>query len=136
MQSAQGFPFWKPLFMGWYIATPSRRLPVSTCHRQLDTDTGVEQIVPPLLVVRRILRRTCCNQVQKKGCCVSQQPFVEIFCQPLTAPIVTPSRKYFCSVKNRMNIGSAESVAPAIMGAKSVSFANLKVLRPTWIVNI
>ena len=47
MQSAQGFPFWKPLFMGWYIATPSRRLPVSTCHRQLDTDTGVEQIVPP-----------------------------------------------------------------------------------------
>ena len=30
----------------------------------------------------------------------------------------------------------AESVAPAIMGAKSVSFANLKVLRPTWIVNI
>ena len=26
MQSAQGFPFWKPLFMGWYIATPSRRL--------------------------------------------------------------------------------------------------------------
>ena len=72
MQSAQGFPFWKPLFMGWYIATPSRRLPVSTCHRQLDTDTGVEQIVPPLLVVRRILRRTCCDQVQKKGCCVSQ----------------------------------------------------------------
>ena len=56
--------------------------------------------------------------------------------QPLTAPIVTPSRKYFCNVKNRMNIGSAESVAPAIMGAKSVSFANLKVLRPTWIVNI
>ena len=40
MQSAQGFPFWKPLFMGWYIATPSRRLPASTCHRQLDTDTG------------------------------------------------------------------------------------------------
>ena len=30
MQSAQGFPFWKPLFMGWYIATPSRRLPAST----------------------------------------------------------------------------------------------------------
>ena len=72
MQSAQGFPFWKPLFMGWYIATPSRRLPASTCHRQLDTDTGVERIVPPLLVVRRILRRTCCDQVQKKGCCVSQ----------------------------------------------------------------
>ena len=46
MQSAQGFPFWKPLFMGWYIATPSRRLPASTCHRQLDTDTGVEQIGP------------------------------------------------------------------------------------------
>ena len=72
MQSARGFHFVSPLFMGWYIATPSRRLPVSTCHRQLDTDTGVEQIVPPLLVVRRILRRTCCDQVQKKGCCVSQ----------------------------------------------------------------
>lgn len=71
-QSAQGVPFWKPLFMGWYIATPSRRLPASTCHRQLDTDTGVEQIVPPVLVVRRISRRTCCNRVQKKGCCVSQ----------------------------------------------------------------
>ena len=27
MQSAQGFPLWNPLFMGWYIATPSRRLP-------------------------------------------------------------------------------------------------------------
>ena len=39
-QSAQGFPFWNPLFMGWYIATLSRRLPASTCHRQLDTDTG------------------------------------------------------------------------------------------------
>lgn len=26
MQSAQGFPLWNPLFMGWYIATPSRRL--------------------------------------------------------------------------------------------------------------
>ena len=76
-QSAQGVPFWKPLFMGWYImgwyiATPSRRLPASTCHRQLDTDTGVEQIVPPVLVVRRISRRTCRNRVQKKGCCVSQ----------------------------------------------------------------
>ena len=72
MQSAQGFPFWKPLFMGWYIATPSRRLPASTCHRQLDTDTWVERFVPPMLVVRRISRRTCCNQVRKKGCCVSQ----------------------------------------------------------------
>ena len=41
MQSARGFHFVSPLFMGWYIATPSRRLPVSTCHRQLDTDTGV-----------------------------------------------------------------------------------------------
>ena len=67
MQSTQGFPFWKPLFMGWYIATPSRRLPVSTCHRQLDTDTGVERIVPPLLVVRRISRRT----ERKQGCPVS-----------------------------------------------------------------
>ena len=37
----RGFRFVSPLFMGWYIATPSRRLPVSTCHRQLDTDTGV-----------------------------------------------------------------------------------------------
>ena len=35
MQSAQGFSFWNPLFMGWYIATPSRRLPTKTCHRQL-----------------------------------------------------------------------------------------------------
>ena len=41
MQSARGFHFVSPLFMGWYIATPSRRLPVSTCHRQLDTDTGM-----------------------------------------------------------------------------------------------
>lgn len=71
-QSAQGFPFWKPLFMAWYIATPSRRLPASSCHRQLDTDTWVERFVPPMLVVRRISRRTCCNQVRKKGCCVSQ----------------------------------------------------------------
>ena len=30
-----GVPFWKPLLMGWYIATPSRRLPAKTCHRQL-----------------------------------------------------------------------------------------------------
>lgn len=58
--------------MRWHIATPSRRLPASTCHRQLDTDTGVEQIVPPLLEVRRISRRTYCNRVRKKGCCVSQ----------------------------------------------------------------
>ena len=72
MQSAQGFPLWNPLFMGWYIATPSRRLPASTCHQQLDTDTGVEQIVPPLPEVCRISRRTCCNRVRKKGCCVSQ----------------------------------------------------------------
>ena len=75
MQTAQGFPFWKPLFMGWYIGTPSRRLPASTCHRQLDTDAGVERFVPPLLVVRRISRRTCCNRVRKKGYCVSQSPF-------------------------------------------------------------
>ena len=47
MQSAQGFPFWKPLFMGWYIATPSRRLPASTCHWQLDTDTGWNKSFPP-----------------------------------------------------------------------------------------
>ena len=72
MQSAQGFPLWNPLFMGGIFATPSRRLPASTCHRQLDTDTGVEQIVPPMLVVRRISRRTCCNRVRKKGCCVLQ----------------------------------------------------------------
>ena len=38
MQSAQGFPFWKPLFMGWYIATPSRRLPVSTLPRTNPSD--------------------------------------------------------------------------------------------------
>lgn len=47
--------------MRWHIATPSRRLPASTCHRQLGTDTGVERFVPPLLAVRRISRRTCCN---------------------------------------------------------------------------
>ena len=57
-QPAQRLPFWKPLFMGWYIATPSHRLPASTCHRQLDTDTGV---------VRRISRRT----ERKQGCPVS-----------------------------------------------------------------
>ena len=51
--------------------------------------------------------------------------------QPLTAPMVTPSRKYFCSEKNRMNIGSDDTTAPAIMGEKRVPFANLKVLRPT-----
>ena len=70
-QSAQGVPFWKPLFMGWYIATPSRRLPASTCHRQLDTDTGVERFVPPLLVVCRISRRT----ERKQGCPVLWHPF-------------------------------------------------------------
>ena len=77
-QSAQGFPFWKPLFMGWYIATPSRRLPASTCrlpastcHRQLDTDAGVERIVTPLLEVRRISRRT----ERKQGCPVLGHPF-------------------------------------------------------------
>ena len=37
-QSAQGFPFWKPLFMGWYIATPSRRLPASTLPRTNPSD--------------------------------------------------------------------------------------------------
>ena len=31
-------------------------------------------------------------------------------------------------------MGSADSVAPAIMGANSVSLANLKVFRPTWMV--
>lgn len=72
MQSAQGFPLLNPLFIGWYIATPFRRLPASTCHRQLDTDTRVERFVPPLLVVRRISRHTCCNRIRKKGCCVSQ----------------------------------------------------------------
>ena len=34
-QSAQGLPFWNPLFMGWQYTTPSRRLPAQTCHRQL-----------------------------------------------------------------------------------------------------
>ena len=38
MQSAQGFPFWKPLFMGWYIATLSRRLPASTLPRTNTSD--------------------------------------------------------------------------------------------------
>ena len=51
--------------------------------------------------------------------------------QPLTAPMVTPSIKYFCSAKNSTNMGSAEMVAPAIMGANKVSFANLNCFRPT-----
>ena len=71
MQSAQGFPLWNPLFMGWYIATPSHRLPASSCHRQLDTDAGMERFVPPLLVVRRISRRT----ERKQGCPVLGHPF-------------------------------------------------------------
>ena len=37
-QSVQGFPFWNPLFMGWYIATPSRRLPASTLPRTNPSD--------------------------------------------------------------------------------------------------
>ena len=53
------------------------------------------------------------------------------FNQPLTAPMVTPSIKYFCSAKNRMNMGGAEMVAPAIIGANSVSLANLNCFRPT-----
>ena len=119
------------------------------CEQQFVQFTGVERCIPRrrargipqaqnLRRVRALIQTKPHKtlRISQKGCCVSQQPFVEIFCQPLTAPIVTPSRKYFCNVKNRMNIGSAESVAPAIMGAKSVSFANLKVLRPTWIVNI
>ena len=37
--------------MGWYIATPSRRLPVSTCHQQRDTDNrGVTNRSTPCLV--------------------------------------------------------------------------------------
>lgn len=43
--------------MRWHIATPSRRLPASTCHWQLDTDTGVERIVTPLLLGCRDLQR-------------------------------------------------------------------------------
>ena len=31
-------------------------------------------------------------------------------------------------------MGSAEMVAPAIMGANSVSLANLNCFRPTWMV--
>ena len=37
-QSAQGLPLRKPLFMGWYIATPSRRLPASTLPRTNPSD--------------------------------------------------------------------------------------------------
>ena len=37
-QSVQGFPFWNPLFMGWYIATSSRRLPASTLPRTNPSD--------------------------------------------------------------------------------------------------
>ena len=72
----------------------------------------------------------CTPAGQKRRTAGSSAPVISPY-QPLTAPMVTPSRKYFWSAKNRMNIGSAESVAPAIMGANSVSFANLKVLRPT-----
>lgn len=58
---------------------PSRRLPASTLPRtnpsdmfpQLDTDTGVERFVPPLLVVCRISRRT----ERKQGCPVLWHPF-------------------------------------------------------------
>ena len=48
--------------------------------------------------------------------------------------MVTPSRKYFCREKNRTNMGSAEMVAPAIMGESRVPLANLKVFKPTWMV--
>ena len=51
--------------------------------------------------------------------------------QPLTAPIVTPSRKYFCREKKRMNMGREDTIAPAIMGENSVPLANLKVFSPT-----
>ena len=44
--------------MGWQNAiSHSHRLPASTCHRQLDTDTGVERIVTPLLLGCRDSRR-------------------------------------------------------------------------------
>ena len=33
--------------MRWHIATPSRRLPASTCRRQLDTDTGGNESFRP-----------------------------------------------------------------------------------------
>ena len=79
MQSAQGFPFWKPLFMGWYIATPSRRLPASTLPRTNPSDMfrsltqiqGWNDSFHPLLVVRRISRRT----ERKQGCPVLGHPF-------------------------------------------------------------
>ena len=64
-QSAQGLPFWNPLFMGWQYTTPSRRLPAQTCHRQL-----CRRYRAPL-VVRRISRRT----ERKQGCPVSGHPF-------------------------------------------------------------
>ena len=34
------------------------------------------------------------------------------------------------------NMGSADMVAPAIIGENSVEFANLKVFKPTWTVYI
>ena len=79
MQSTQGFPFWKPLFMGWYIATPSRRLPASTLPRTNPSDMfrsltqiqGWNDSFHPLLVVRRISRRT----ERKQGCPVLGHPF-------------------------------------------------------------
>ena len=45
--------------------------------------------------------------------------------------MVTPSRKYFCNAKNRINIGSAEMTAPAIIGENNVPLAYAKVFRPT-----
>ena len=76
MQSAQGFPLWKPLFMGWYITTPSRRLPASTCHRQLGTDTGVERFVPPLLAVRRNMGAQRKPASRERGMVKSSRPSV------------------------------------------------------------
>ena len=50
---------------------------------------------------------------------------------PFTAPMVTPSIKYFCRAKNSTNMGRAEMVAPAIMGENRVSLANLNCFSPT-----
>ena len=36
----KGLPFWKPLFMGWYIAIPSYRLPAKICHWQFCRNYG------------------------------------------------------------------------------------------------
>ena len=43
----RGFHFGSPCSWGGILPHPIRRLPASTCHRQLDTDTGVNKSFHP-----------------------------------------------------------------------------------------